>query len=194
MAEKNFEEELQLVNNSLQSCLQYDNAYFMNAYTICRDIISDRCGDNTELEVALLRPAEEVSKYCTRVELLAISMLMEIPNIVDDKAVQKLATAKNTVINSLVRKNKDGFSTIQPIKYANYLCKIVREGFDDLFICEMCYLKTEVENATCVDEIISLAYIDTLLDMGNLKLQGTMYEVRNNFSIAINKASKKYNL
>ena len=192
--ERNLEEELQVVNNTLQSCLQYDNAYFMNAYTVCRDIITDRCGDNTELEIALLQPAVELTKYSPKIETLAISMLMEIPNIIDSKEISKLATAKNTIINSLKRKDEDGFITAQPIRYANYLCKLVKEEFIDLFICEMCFLKAEADNAECIDDVIPLAYIDTLLDLGNLRLPSVAFDARNNFSIAIGKMSKKYKL
>ena len=192
--EKNLEEELQLVNNSLQSSLQYDNAYFMNAYTVCRDIISDRCGDDTELEISLLKPAVEVLKYSQKIEHLAIAMLMDIPNVVDSKDIQKLATVKNTVINSLKRKNEDGSCSSQPIKYSGYLTKIFREGFEELFVCEMCALKVEAESAQCVDEAIPLAYIDTLLDMNHLSLSGSIYEARNSFGIAVGKIAKKFHL
>lgn len=192
--EKDLGEELLLINNSLQSCLQYDNAYFMNAYTVCRDIISDRCGDDTELEIALLKPAIEVLKYSSKIETLAIAMLMDIPSIVDSPEIQKLATVKNTVINSLKRKCVDGFSSMQPIKYSGYLTKIFKEGYDELFLCEMCALKVEAESVQCMDDITPLAYIDTLLDMNHLQLSGIAFEARNQFSIITGKMANKYHL
>ena len=206
-------EDLQKIENTLKAGIPYDNAYFMSVYTTCMDIIKDRCQDEVTKHW-LLRPAVKMLEFASKggifkTEAMAISLLLNVPNLVADERLKSLATSKNTTLKALEFKHASGASYTHPIQYANYLCKVAKEGMEDLFLAEMCMLECEAEDelevvtdtsadmqTTCYSHMgaISLAYIDTLLDISNLHLSSIGYEARNNFSIAVVKLSKAWSL
>ena len=122
------DDELVRLENSLMSGIPCDNAYFMSVYTTCMEIIEDRV-INTELNKRILRPAVKAVERALvggmfRIDLVAITLLKDVPNLLNHSKLKKLATQQNTVLNSL--ELCEGKSFMQPRTYINYLCKVAK--------------------------------------------------------------------
>lgn len=185
---ENIDLELEQLENSLRAGVPYENEYFMSVYTTCMDIIEDRVKD-TELKKAILRPAVRALEYATKdgmfkVELLAIALLKDVPNLLGSKKLKKLATSRNTVLRSL--EVCAGKSFMKPRTFIGYLCNLVKEGFSELLLVEFLSLQEEAKFADFTAQL-ALAYIDTQLDLNKLQLSGVEWEARNEFAKLVNK-------
>ena len=186
--EKFVDEELESLENSLRAGVPYENEYFMSVYTTCMDIIEDRVKD-VELKKEILRPAVRALEYATKdgmfkVELLAISLLKDVPNLQGHKKLKKLATSRNTVLNALEK--CAGMSFMKPRTFVGYLCSLLKGGFSELLLVELLSLQEEAKHADFTAQL-ALAYIDTQLDLNKLQLSGVEWEARNEFAKLVNK-------
>ena len=182
------DDELVRLENSLMSGIPCDNAYFMSVYTTCMEIIEDRV-INTELKKRILRPAVKAIERALvggmfRIDLVAITLLKDVPNLLNHPKLKKLATQQNIVLNSL--ELCEGKSFMQPRTYMNYLCKVAREGYKDLLLAELFSLQEEARTAGYTEQL-ALAYIDIQIDANRLEFSGVEWEERNNFAKLVGK-------
>ena len=182
------DDELVRLENSLMSGIPCDNAYFMSVYTTCMEIIEDRV-INTELKKRILRPAVKAVERALvggmfRIDLVAITLLKDVPNLLNHPKLKKLATQQNTVLNSL--ELCEGKSFMQPRTYINYLGKVAKEGYKDLLLAELFSLQEEARTAGYTEQL-ALAYIDTQIDANHLEFSGVEWEERNNFAKLVGK-------
>lgn len=214
------DEEILQMENTISSRIPFDNAYFMSVYTTCKEILE---GTIANTGVNLARICEGLD-FCGeggsfKSEQYALLALLNTP--VDTKKLQPLATTRNTVINGLnyMSDYTEGDSStpeckraciLSPTAYVNALAGMINNGMKELFIACMCdlsvygkyLLKTQTpgfvstlpEAASQSIHAVSLAYLDTLIDMSNFRLEGHMFEARNRFGIVAGKLRKKFDI
>ena len=199
------DEEILQMENTISSRIPFDNAYFMSVYTTCKEILE---GSRINTGVNLERICEGLD-FCGeggsfKSEQYALLALLD--TAVDTDKLQPLATTRNTVINGLtyVQDNHVGYAA--PTIYVNALADIINKGMKELFIACMCdltacgkeLLRTEHTDswADAIDRVnaLSLAYLDTLIDMSNFRLEGHMFEARNRFGIIAGKIRNKFHI
>lgn len=196
------EAETLKMENTISSQIPFDNAYFMSVYTTCKEVLSDLPGRNEALArvCAGLDFCKVAGNFMS--EQFALLALLDVD--VDEKKLEPLATTKNTVINGLNYTKQNSVGIVQPTKYAGKLVNILKEGMKELFIAHMCDLiaignylinhPTVIEIKNKYSLAVSIAYIDTLLDMSNLHLEGNLFEARNRFGIVAGKLRKEFDI
>ena len=195
MAEK-IERELEVLRNTIKSEIPYDNAYFMHVHTVCTDIVNNFISE-PEDEVGILRLVNKALPYAKsggnmNTELVALTYLMEIPEVLQEEKLKELETTKNTIIKTLQKRADVDF--FHPRKYVAYLVKLANDKEFTALLAEFLYLQVMaeigLEEGSRVDKLINnttLAYIDTQLDLNNLALDSLTRGARNDFAILVNK-------
>ena len=196
------DEEILQMENTISSRIPFDNAYFMSVYTTCKEILDDK----QPIGVNLARICEGLD-FCGeggsfKSEQYALLALLD--TAVDTTKLQPLATTRNTVINGLTYVRENSITHNTPTAYVNALADMINNGMKELFIACMCdltvlgkeLLRTGSSWTDAVDRLnaMSLAYLDTLIDMSNFHLEGHMFEARNRFGIVAGKVRQKFEI
>ena len=196
------DEEILQMENTISSRIPFDNAYFMSVYTTCKEILDDK----QSIGVNLARICEGLD-FCGeggsfKSEQYALLALLH--TAVDTAKLQPLATTRNTVINGLTYVREKDITHNTPTAYVNALADMINNGMKELFIACMCDLticgkELLRTGSSCGDTInrlnaMSLAYLDTLIDMSNFHLEGHMFEARNRFGIVAGKVRQKFEI
>lgn len=196
------DEEILQMENTISSRIPFDNAYFMSVYTTCKEILDDK----QSIGVNLARICEGLD-FCGeggsfKSEQYALLALLH--TAVDTAKLQPLATTRNTVINGLTYAIENDITHHTPTAYVNALADMINKGMKELFIACMCdltvlgkeLLRTGSSWTDAVDRLnaMSLAYLDTLIDMSNFHLEGHMFEARNRFGIVAGKIRQKFQI
>ena len=196
------DEEILQMENTISSRIPFDNAYFMSVYTTCKEILDDK----QPIGVNLARICEGLD-FCGeggsfKSEQYALLALLD--TAVDTTKLQPLATTRNTVINGLTYVRENSITHNTPTAYVNALADMINNGMKEVFIACMCdltvlgkeLLRTGSSWTDAVDRLnaMSLAYLDTLIDMSNFHLEGHMFEARNRFGIVAGKVRQKFEI
>ena len=196
------DEEILQMENTISSRIPFDNAYFMSVYTTCKEILDDK----QSIGVNLARICEGLD-FCGeggsfKSEQYALLALLD--TAVNTAKLQPLATTRNTVINGLTYVRENDITHNTPTAYVNALADMINNGMKELFIACMCdltvlgkeLLRTGSSWTDAVDRLnaMSLAYLDTLIDMSNFHLEGHMFEARNRFGIVAGKVRQKFQI
>lgn len=196
------DEEILQMENTISSRIPFDNAYFMSVYTTCKEILDDK----QPIGVNLARICEGLD-FCGeggsfKSEQYALLALLD--TAVDTTKLQPLATTRNTVINGLTYVRENSITHNTPTAYVNALADMINKGMKELFIacmCDLTVLGKELLRAgsswgDTIDRLnaMSLAYLDTLIDMSNFHLEGHMFEARNRFGIVAGKVRQKFEI
>ena len=196
------DEEILQMENTISSRIPFDNAYFMSVYTTCKEILDDR----HSIGINLARICEGLD-FCGeggsfKSEQYALLALLDMS--VNTAKLQPLATTRNTVINGLTYVRENDVALTTPTAYVNALADMINNGMKELFIACMCdltvlgkeLLRTGSSWTDAVDRLyaMSLAYLDTLIDMSNFHLEGHMFEARNRFGIVAGKVRQKFEI
>ena len=196
------DEEILQMENTISSRIPFDNAYFMSVYTTCKEILDDK----QSIGVNLARICEGLD-FCGeggsfKSEQYALLALLD--TAVNTAKLQPLATTRNTVINGLTYVRENDITHNTPTAYVNALADMINNGMKELFIACMCdltvlgkeLLRTGSSWTDAVDRLnaMSLAYLDTLIDMSNFHLEGHMFEARNRFGIVAGKVRQKFEI
>ena len=196
------DEEILQMENTISSRIPFDNAYFMSVYTTCKEILDDK----QSIGVNLARICEGLD-FCGeggsfKSEQYALLALLD--TAVDTTKLQPLATTRNTVINGLTYVRENDITHNTPTAYVNALADMINNGMKELFIACMCdltvlgkeLLRTGSSWTDAVDRLnaMSLAYLDTLIDMSNFHLEGHMFEARNRFGSVAGKVRQKFEI
>ena len=196
------DEEILQMENTISSRIPFDNAYFMSVYTTCKEILDDK----QPIGVNLARICEGLD-FCGeggsfKSEQYALLALLDTS--VNTDKLQPLATTRNTVINGLTYVRENSITHNTPTAYVNALADMINNGMKELFIACMCdltvlgkeLLRTGSSWTDAVDRLnaMSLAYLDTLIDMSNFHLEGHMFEARNRFGIVAGKVRQKFQI
>ena len=196
------DEEILQMDNTISSRIPFDNAYFMSVYTTCKEILDDK----QSIGVDLARICEGLD-FCGeggsfKSEQYALLALLD--TAVDTTKLQPLATTRNTVINGLTYVRENSITHHTPTAYVNALADMINNGMKELFIACMCdltvlgkeLLRTGISWTDVVGRLnaMSLAYLDTLIDMSNFHLEGHMFEARNRFGIVAGKVRQKFEI
>ena len=196
------DEEILQMENTISSRIPFDNAYFMSVYTTCKEILDDK----QPIGVNLARICEGLD-FCGeggsfKSEQYALLALLD--TAVDTTKLQPLATTRNTVINGLTYVRENNIAHNTPTAYVNALADMINKGMKELFIACMCdltvlgkeLLRTGSSWEYTIDRLnaMSLAYLDTLIDMSNFHLEGHMFEARNRVGIVAGKVRQKFEI
>ena len=196
------DEEILQMENTISSRIPFDNAYFMSVYTTCKEILDDK----QSIGVNLARICEGLD-FCGeggsfKSEQYALLALLD--TAVNTAKLQPLATTRNTVINGLTYVRENDITHNTPTAYVNALADMINNGMNELFIACMCdltvlgkeLLRTGSSWTDAVDRLnaMSLAYLDTLIDMSNFHLEGHMFEARNRFGSVAGKVRQKFEI
>lgn len=196
------DEEILQMENTISSRIPFDNAYFMSVYTTCKEILDDK----QPIGVNLARICEGLD-FCGeggsfKSEQYALLALLD--TAVDTAKLQPLATTRNTVINGLTYVRENDVALTTPTAYVNALADMINNGMKELFIACMCDLticgKELLRTGSSWTDVVgrlnamSLAYLDTLIDMSNFHLEGHMFEARNRFGIVAGKVRQKFEI
>ena len=198
------DEEILQMENTISSRIPFDNAYFMSVYTTCKEILDDR--QSTGVNLARICEGLDFCGEGGSFKSEQYALLALLDTSVNTDKLQPLATTRNTVINGLtyVRENSITYNT--PTAYVNVLADMINKGMKELFIACMCdlticgkeLLRAEETDSWeyTIDRLnaMSLAYLDTLIDMSNFHLEGHMFEARNRFGIVAGKVRQKFEI
>ena len=196
------DKEILQMGNTISSRIPFDNAYFMSVYTTCKEILDDK----QSIGVDLARICEGLD-FCGEggsFKSEQYALLALLYTAVDTAKLQPLATTRNTVINGLTYVRENSITHHTPTAYVNTLADMINNGMKELFIACMCdltvlgkeLLRTGSSWTDVVGRInaMSLAYLDTLIDMSNFHLEGHMFEARNRFGIVAGKVRQKFEI
>lgn len=196
------DKEILQMGNTISSRIPFDNAYFMSVYTTCKEILDDK----QHIGVDLARICEGLD-FCGEggsFKSEQYALLALLYTAVDTTKLQPLATTRNTVINGLTYVRENSITHHTPTAYVNTLADMINNGMKELFIACMCdltvlgkeLLRTGGSWTDVVGRLnaMSLAYLDTLIDMSNFHLEGHMFEARNRFGIVAGKVRQKFEI
>ena len=196
------DKEILQMGNTISSRIPFDNAYFMSVYTTCKEILDDK----QSIGVDLARICEGLD-FCGEggsFKSEQYALLALLYTAVDTTKLQPLATTRNTVINGLTYVRENSITHHTPTAYVNTLADMINNGMKELFIACMCdltvlgkeLLRTGISWTDVVGRLnaMSLAYLDTLIDMSNFHLEGHMFEARNRFGIVAGKVRQKFEI
>lgn len=198
------DEEILQMENTISSRIPFDNAYFMSVYTTCKEILDDR--QSTGVNLARICEGLDFCGEGGSFKSEQYALLALLDTAVDTTKLQPLATTRNTVINGLTYVRENSITHNTPTAYVNALADMINKGMKELFIACMCdlticgkeLLRAEETDSwgDTIDELIamSLAYLDTLIDMSNFHLEGHMFEARNRFGIVAGKVRQKFKI
>ena len=214
------DEEILQMENTISSRIPFDNAYFMSVYTTCKEIL-ENATTNTGVNLARICEGLDFCGEGGSFKSEQYALLALLDTFVDTDKLQPLATTRNTVINGLnyMTDYKEGNPStseckrayvISPTAYVNALAGMINNGMKELFIACMCDLilygkdllkaskiaidSFDTEYMTQQFFAMSLAYLDTLIDMSNFHLEGHMFEARNRFGIVAGKIRQKFGI
>lgn len=207
------DEEILQMENTISSRIPFDNAYFMSVYTTCKEILDTTSGVNAGVCFARICEGLDFCGEGGSFKSEQYALLALLDTSVDTKKLQPLATTRNTVINGLNYILEKQVRYLTPTQYVNALADMINKGMKELFIACMCDLiacgKELLKNGkwlikdddtglftdvTYRAHAMSLAYLDTLIDMSNFRLEGHMFEARNRFGIVAGKLRKKFDI
>ena len=199
------EEEILKMENTVKSIIPFSNAYFMNIYTNCKELLAKHEASRGDALATICKGVDFLGQGDSfKIEMFALMALLGTSRYWKIDELKPFETARNTVINAI--KTKKEYITLGPCNYTAYLVKLHNEGMKEAFITEMCILSSGasymLEHPPMVDVKISieyahaleLAYIDTMLDMNNLRLEGHAQEARERFSILATKLRKEFGI
>ena len=196
------DEEILQMENTISSRIPFDNAYFMSVYTTCKEILDDR--QSTGVNLARICEGLDFCGEGGSFKSEQYALLALLDTAVNTAKLQPLATTRNTVINGLTYVRENDITHNTPTAYVNALADMINNGMKELFIACMCdltvlgkeLLRTGSSWTDAVDRLnaMSLAYLDTLIDMSNFHLEGHMFEARNRFGIVAGKVRQKFEI
>lgn len=209
------EEEILKMENTVKSIIPFSNAYFMNIYTNCKELLAKHEASRGDALATICKGVDFLGQGDSfKIEMFALMALLGTSRYWKMDELKPFETARNTVINAI--KTKKEYSTLGPCNYTAYLVKLHNEGMKEAFITEMCILSSGasymLEHPTRVTledlndpeadakisivyaHALELAYIDTMLDMNNLRLEGHAQEARERFSILATKLRKEFSI
>lgn len=201
------DEEILQMENTISSRIPFDNAYFMSVYTTCKEILDTTPGVNAGICFARICEGLDFCGEGGSFKSEQYALLALLNTLVDTKKLQPLATTRNTVINGLNYIFEKQVTYLTPTQYVNALADMINKGMKELFITCMCdlttcgreLLKNGATGTLAADvtdraHAMSLAYLDTLIDMSHFRLEGHMFEARNRFGIVAGKLRKKFDI
>ena len=209
------EEEILKMENTVKSIIPFSNAYFMNIYTNCKELLAKHEASRGDALATICKGVDFLGQGDSfKIEMFALMALLGTSRYWKIDELKPFETARNTVINAI--KTKKEYITLGPCNYTAYLVKLHDEGMKEAFITEMCILSSGasymLEHPTRVTledlndpeadakisieyaHALELAYIDTMLDMNNLRLEGHAQEARERFSILATKLRKEFGI
>lgn len=209
------EEEILKMENTVKSIIPFSNAYFMNIYTNCKELLAKHEASRGDALATICKGVDFLGQGDSfKIEMFALMALLGTSRYWKMDELKPFETARNTVINAI--KTKKEYVTLGPCNYTAYLVKLHNEGMKEAFITEMCILSSGasymLEHPTRVTledlndpeadakisivyaHALELAYIDTMLDMNNLRLEGHAQEARERFSILATKLRKEFSI
>ena len=205
------DEEILQMENTISSRIPFDNAYFMSVYTTCKELNEGNKFVNKGHVFARICEGLDFCGDGTLFKSEQFALLSLLDTQVDTKKLKPLATTRNIVINGLdFLKDNKYVSILSPSTYVNIIAQMVKQEMKELFIATMCDLtvwgkdllkgtfstKDVNENiySRTICLAVCLAYIDTLMDMSNLQIEGHMFEARNRFGIVVGKIRQKFQI
>lgn len=209
------EEEILKMENTVKSIIPFSNAYFMNIYTNCKELLAEHEASRGDALATICKGVDFLGQGDSfKIEMFALMALLGTSRYWKIDELKPFETARNTVINAI--KTKKEYITLGPCNYTAYLVKLHNEGMKEAFITEMCILSSgasymlehptkvtledlndpEVDAKVSIEyaHALELAYIDTMLDMNNLRLEGHAQEARERFSILATKLRKEFGI
>ena len=211
------EEEILKMENTVKSIIPFSNAYFMNIYTNCKELLAKHEASRGDALATICKGVDFLGQGDSfKIEMFALMALLGTSRYWKIDELKPFETARNTVINAIKTKKEFCNEGLGPCNYTAYLVKLHNEGMKEAFITEMCILSSgasymlehpinaDLENLNDPDvdakvsivyaHALELAYIDTMLDMNNLRLEGHAQEARERFSILATKLRKEFSI